>query len=414
MSSEIIMSSKRLCRESDDEDERHCSSSTNTKKRACRESEEEDERHCSSNSSTKKKSLKLGLVPFSSHNHNHKQRHLYLVLDDWEAGYSIHKVVDDDFGARPAAAAAKHNPLIRIQAQHAYSRFFAAHGTKIIAMHPASFSPGIPVFDTRTLEMAVYPPPKSRSIICPPVYASVGDRLVTFVHQYLEVLGPHPPRSAAVDDDDEPEPPPWSWTTVEPLPQFHSGLVTGYALHPDGRTIFISIEDCVTFGTRKSTFSFDAGRLEWTRVGDWMLPFEGQAHYDRELDAWVGICRYGEGTGHLCCCDVPPSPAADAACTTTLPAWKFCKEVMFKKGFTGYWGATLVYMGDSRFCLVDCRVPDDCDVRTTLRVLTITSFGLKYDKAGELVTTRYRAYASISYQIAGKFKRLEDPIAFWM
>uniref|UniRef100_A0A0E0Q5J6 Uncharacterized protein n=1 Tax=Oryza rufipogon TaxID=4529 RepID=A0A0E0Q5J6_ORYRU len=333
------MSSKRLCRESDDEDERHCSSSTNTKKRACRESEEEDERHCSSNSSTKKKSLKLGLVPCSSHNHNHKQRHLYLVLDDWEAGYSIHKVVDDDFGARPAAAAAKHNPLIRIQAQHAYSRFFAAHGTKIIAMHPASFSPGIPVFDTRTLEMAVYPPPKSRSIICPPVYASVGDRLVTFVHQYLEVLGPHPPRSAAADDDDEPEPPP-----------------------------------------------FDAGRLEWTRVGDWMLPFEGQAHYDRELDAWVGICRYGEGTGHLCCCDVPPSPAADAACTTTtLPAWKFCKEVMFKKGFTGYWGATLVYMGDSRFCLVDCRVPDDCDVRTTLRVLTITSFGLKYDKAGELV-----------------------------
>uniref|UniRef100_A0A0E0LIF7 Uncharacterized protein n=1 Tax=Oryza punctata TaxID=4537 RepID=A0A0E0LIF7_ORYPU len=107
-------------------------------------------------------------------------------------------------------------------------------------------------------------------------------------------------------------------------------------------------------------------------------------------------------------------PPATGRCKTTLPAWKFFKEVLFNKGFTGHWGAMLVYMGDSRFCLVDCLVPEDCDVRTPLRVLTITSFGLKYDKAGELVTTQYRAYASISYQAAYKCRRLQYPVAFWM
>ncbi|CAN6290452.1 unnamed protein product [Urochloa humidicola] len=303
-------------------------------------------------------------------------------------------------------------PLVRVQAQHTCypSGSFAAHGSKILAMNPTGFSPGIPVFDTETLEMAVYPlPNKGRKVMgfCNLVHTSIGDRLVSLVLRHLEVLGPEPP-----DPSDES----WSWTRVEPLPPFDSRNVNSYALHPDGRTIFMSVKawssSTRTLDKRNSTFTFDTERLEWTHVGEWLLPFKGRAHYDRELDAWVGICLFKEGAGHLCCCDVP-DPAA-AGCETTMPAWKLGKDLFFDEcSEVRHSGATLVYMGDSRFCLIESRVPEE--YHQPLRVLAITCFGLKYDKVGELVTTQYRAHASISYQTAHKQMGLDmDPVAFWM
>jgi hypothetical protein len=44
-------------------------------------------------------------------------------------------------------------------------------------------------------------------------------------------------------------------------------------------------------------FTFDTKRLDWTYLGEWLLPFKGQAYYDGELDAWVGLCLYKEGVG---------------------------------------------------------------------------------------------------------------------
>lgn len=151
----------------------------------------------------------------------------------------------------------------------------------------------------------------------------------------------------------------------------------------------------------------DTERLEWSHLGDWLLPFQGRGHYDRELDAWVGMCRFKEGEGHLCCCDVPPA----AAGCKTMPAWKLCKEdVLFDD--EGHSGATLVYMGHSRFCLIESLVTDPDQ---SLRVLRITSFGLKYDKDGELVIAQYRSYASISYKTVLKNPTAYlDPVAFWM
>ncbi|KAF0899633.1 hypothetical protein E2562_020822 [Oryza meyeriana var. granulata] len=111
-----------------------------SKKRPCRVSQQEDEpemrrRRCSSMSKSQSP-RPLGLVPCCS-SHLSKRQYLYLVLDDWERGYVIHRVSEDDFhydvgglNARPAK-----RPLHRIQAQHAFS------------------SPGIPVFNTGTLEM---------------------------------------------------------------------------------------------------------------------------------------------------------------------------------------------------------------------------------------------------------------------
>jgi hypothetical protein len=45
-------------------------------------------------------------------------------------------------------------------------------------------------------------------------------------------------------------------------------------------------------------------------LGDWVLPFRGQAFFDAELDALVGIHR-NDG-GHVCCCPVPSRSAAAA------------------------------------------------------------------------------------------------------
>uniref|UniRef100_A0A0E0FEL3 REJ domain-containing protein n=1 Tax=Oryza meridionalis TaxID=40149 RepID=A0A0E0FEL3_9ORYZ len=84
----------------------------------------------------------------------------------------------------------------------------------------------------------------------------------------------------------------WSWKNVAdtPPPFGEEEAVTAYAVHPDGRTIFVS--------TGGGTYSFDTGR----RHGDWVLPFRGQGYFDGELDAWVGLHR--EVRGRVCACQV--------------------------------------------------------------------------------------------------------------
>ncbi|RLN40489.1 hypothetical protein C2845_PM01G05300 [Panicum miliaceum] len=231
------------------------------------------------------------------------RRCLYLVLDDWKRGYSVHRLGEADFVASRARLDARpaERPLVRVQARHAYTTTFAAHGSKILAMLPERFSPGIPVFDTETLETTVYPFPRSWKAVGASmlVHASVGDRLVSFVFRYLDVLGPEP----------------------------------------------------------------------------------------------------------------PPSPSLGPGCKT-MPAWKLGKDSLFNEGSIRHSGATLVHMGDSRFCLIESLV---LDYNQSLRGLRITSFGLKYDKDGELVTAQYRAYASISYQTVHKNTTTYlDPVAFWM
>ncbi|KAF8651818.1 hypothetical protein HU200_063341 [Digitaria exilis] len=277
-----------------------------------------------------------------------QRKYLHLVLNDWDSGYSIYRVGEDDFdintdmdAPRPAVS-----PLIRIVAQHGYSWSFASHGTQIMAMHPAESSPGIPVFDTKTLGMTVCPYPLSRDCGSKPLYASVGGRLLAFVYPFLE----------------------------------------------------------------SGTFTFDMESHKWTHIGDWLLPFRGRAYYDPELDAWVGLCFYKRGAGHICCCDVPPATGC-----MTMPVWKLGVEIFFDENSKRHLGATLVYMDNSRFCLVESWMPQDDDFYPRLRVVKITSFLLKYGKEGELRVSGRCTYGSMSYQIPHKHGDVElNPVAFWM
>ena len=72
-------------------------------------------------------------------------------------------------------------------------------------------------------------------------------------------------------------------------------------------------------------YSYDIESGKWRGHGKWGLPFFGQVHFDKELDAWVGLHRAHEyPDGYIWSCDVI-SPTE----SHTKPAWKLCKEMMF-------------------------------------------------------------------------------------
>jgi len=213
-------------------------------------------------------------------------------------------------------------------------------------------------------------------------------------------------------DSTYPEDSGWSWSRVGSPPPFdHCDRIWSFVLHPDGRTLFVSHE--------RSTFSFDTESKQWASHGTWFLPFKGEAYFDAELDAWVGLCCHEGGLGYLSCCDVVPAPAD----LRSLPAWKLGKDQLFDAKSRRHLGATLVCMGSSRYCLVESLARDDEEDLRRLhddgyyphrRVLAVTTFGLEYDGQGHLVTTQRKVR---SYKMTDAHQ-LPDPhwkpVAFWM
>ncbi|KAK3146093.1 hypothetical protein QOZ80_3BG0261530 [Eleusine coracana subsp. coracana] len=208
--------------------------------------------------------------------------HLYLVTDDWRWGYSIRKVVDlypdsDDEAEMIDYTELRLPPaVVRVEAPRGTPRCFTSGpgGTTIVAMHPTwdSTHPLVPrrlvtAFDVRTRAVA---------------------------------YGPRPSRS----------------------PDRGRGASSRCRRStPDGRAIFFSTFPGWSRGAAAATFSFDAseddeeeGRLfRWTRHGEWALPFAGPAHYDRALDAWVGLANDPGAFGHVCACDVVPPDAVSSS-----------------------------------------------------------------------------------------------------
>uniref|UniRef100_A0A0D9W940 Uncharacterized protein n=1 Tax=Leersia perrieri TaxID=77586 RepID=A0A0D9W940_9ORYZ len=298
-----------------------------------------------------------------------RKRHLYLVMDDWEEGYGIYKVDVDTFDpdaefdsdseaeceARPRRQA---SPLVRVETPINFSRHVTAHGSKILAMlpSPGDAMPGIPTFDAVTRAMTVCPWPENVGTRFQPFCMSVGDRLFRLCNPWFHVLGPQPspPRSGQRAE-------PWSWTEISnhnkrSMPPFASDRVSAY-------TVWVSVENPVVdnerdegyVGDRNSTFAFDTERLEWTLVGEWLMPFEGQAHYVGELDAWVGLSRVHRE--HLCCCpNDGDGPWGEGPFTSRVGP-----EVMFRAESVCRPAAKLLYMGKSRFCMVESNVHKDVE-----------------------------------------------------
>jgi hypothetical protein len=180
--------------------------------------------------------------------------------------------------------------------------FAAAFGTKIIAMtptnvdgtatHPLAPSCVVPVFDVRTRLFAFAPRPKMN--LFDPIYFSVGEGLFVLSSGSFQLL--HPPAALEEPGGDLC----WEWRELPKHP-FDRMDVTSYAVHPDGRTIFVS--------TSAATFTFDTAKVhrKWRRHGRWTLPFTGRAYFDGELDAWVGLIGDPDEIVGICAFDVVSS-----------------------------------------------------------------------------------------------------------
>lgn len=363
-----------------------------------------------------------------------QQQHLYLVLDDWEDGYSVHKVdvnaFDSDAGAHEELQLLPfaEPPVARFGAVHGNSHAFLTHGTKIIAMKPPDISPAIPAFDTATSAVVTLPWPSFRMNFGRPILISIAAKIFLFIND-THYLGdpPPPPPLRTINGGGYLYQPrgqePWVWTAVG-SPQarlpFTASSAYCHALHPDGRTLIVSASKWA-HELKEGTFSFDTDRLEWTCHGSWQLPFYGRAYYLAELDAWVGICRHKGGTGHLCSSDGVPVSAGP----TTLPRWKLGEERLFDRESPLHLGAWLVHMGGTRFCLVQHMWhEDDDDIRrkdehTGLYVgpprvvVRMTTFGVKHSEDGELRLESARARSCNVFRRPHGFQD-PRPVAFWI
>ena len=349
-----------------------------------------------------------------------RKKHLYLVLDDWEKGYSIRQIDPDTMLTVPVSDDSVRDP-VRLPEPAAF-RFvapasetkFAAIGTNIVVVSSGggTEAPTL-VYDTAAGALAVAPPLPGH--LAGPIVAVAGGGALyapTTFGAGLPVALEAFMWAPCTGDAEEPwlRRHEWSWKTVAtpPPPPFAPGRgVVSHSAHPDGRTVYVSTRDAAD-GGREDTCSFDAERGEWTRRGAWALPFRGQGHFDRELGAWVGL---DEEPGYVCACQVP-SRSTDA---TVPPESDRTEEKLFlSTGGENAAGsaATLAYMGDSKFCLVES-VPcedGDADGREG-RIVRVTMFGLKFDRKGKLRTTSHRTTSSY---VASRYVPSFSPVAFWM
>ncbi|PVH35783.1 hypothetical protein PAHAL_7G276700 [Panicum hallii] len=289
-----------------------------------------------------------------------RQEHLYLVMDDWEMGCSIHKLDVDEFEVEsdPGGGGNKLRRLpepcaLRIEAPADRSTaIVAALGSKMVLMTDRLYA-----FNPRR-----------------------ADQQCSF-----EVLS-----RAPRDEEDEfrlsRRAERWSVGSVPaPMPLGKHETVTAYAVHPDGCTIFVSARSRSRLdGEREGgTHSFDTRSSVWTWHGEWQLPFQGEGCYVHELDAWVGLRR----DGFLCSCAVPPRGGG----TVVQPEWKLWKKTMFHEDPERHvgqpTGATLTYMGNT----AGVPMEEATDGEVDGCVLHVTMFGVKYDKRGDLQTTAHHA-----------------------
>ncbi|KAL6649453.1 hypothetical protein ACP70R_013677 [Stipagrostis hirtigluma subsp. patula] len=330
-----------------------------------------------------------------------RQRRLCVVLDDWSKGYSIYKLDvdgfdDDDDYFDQRAERLPDPPLFRLEIPDGdpHVAIFAAAGSGIFAVHYRGDDKGAPVlvYDAATGALAVGPATPVELRNRPELVPAGGGRVYALDRgagrNHLKVLAWHGGRG-------------WAWDTLPDAP-FDAGTATAcHAAHPDGRTVFFSAHGA-------GTFSFDAGTGAWAWHGEWMLPFNGQAHYDAEVDAWVGLCRGAASPGRVCSCEVVAPPAAahndeeGGTAERPPPAWKLAEEkIAVARGDSTE--AELAHMGRGAFCLVECRslrgAPEPEDELDEPCLLYATMFRLRYDKDGALRATVRRARC---YQVAKK------------
>ncbi|KAI4988579.1 hypothetical protein ZWY2020_030209 [Hordeum vulgare] len=198
-----------------------------------------------------------------------RRKHLYLVLDDWDNGFSLHKMDalsllddSDDDGGRELERLPD-PPAVRITEARQSPMLFAGLGTSIFVANKIQRSPkvtGALVYDTETAAMAMGPAPPENTC-CFFVAVSRGEtkdeKLYTLGKTYHRDRSEHPTghlvgvsvhalswaRSPAALAEPWLPSHEWAWESVAaPTAPFDGNeeTVVSYAVHPDGHTIFFS------------------------------------------------------------------------------------------------------------------------------------------------------------------------------
>uniref|UniRef100_R7W3R4 Uncharacterized protein n=1 Tax=Aegilops tauschii TaxID=37682 RepID=R7W3R4_AEGTA len=162
-----------------------------------------------------------------------------------------------------------------------------------------------------------------------------------------------------------------------------------------------------------STHSFDSEDDAITLIYDTET---AGGHYDDELEAWVGLHKIFHHPqqltdGYLSSCDV----ASLDGCPAQL-AWNLCTERLFDPDDDWHIGASLVYMGDNIYCLVELVAHERFKKRRRLCVghkcaVRLTIFRLRYGKNGELTITARRPDHTYLFP---RFGNNTGVRAFWM
>nr|CAB3479115.1 unnamed protein product [Digitaria exilis] len=316
--------------------------------------------------------------------HCAEKKHLYLVLDDWIGGYSIHKLDADNMEEHLP----KHAALRVASPERGNPMAFATLGTNIfIVTNPHSShdrAPPILVYDTANAALAVGPRPPVGYLGDFGQSVGVNGKL----YALTTVIDDHRQSSlqlqfcswGANPDQHEPWDPPmaWTWNTSPAPPSQLIGehLVTAYALHPDGHTVFVSTDG-------------------------------GHTHF-----RWTPVMACGETLGHGRCLS-KAKPTTTANLMLGLGSITNRTEKLFRLGDVEeypsgrYLSATLTYMGDSRFCLVE-NVLRKANLDA---VVHVTLFGLEYDHKAQLRAKICRTTRSYAFS---KNTMMFSHAAFWL
>lgn len=363
-------------------------------------------------------------------------KHLYLVLDDWEKGYSIHKIDlasfdsdsdSDDNQDSSRVAVAGHllePPLLRLESPRDVDMLFATMGNKIFIVTDARYgqTPAL-IYDTETAALALGP--------AIPAHLQCGFSTVVAAHGMFYAFSPPACKEQHSSDDDEqhsfdvmscaltgsrdPAEVGWFWKSLPALPPPFSvrETITSYAVHSDGHTIYMTTAYRDRPGLQKSTYSFNTKYSVW-RWHSWALPFRDEGYFDSELDAWVGL----RWDGYICCCQLPSDTGSETPIElgTVELDWQLVEDKLFRRETEKHLVASLSYMGRSKFCLIRSAMREGAKAKYLLGdddscVLHLTMFGLKYNNKGELRFTNHKT--SVSYRVA-RHTNFFYPVAFWL
>uniref|UniRef100_A0ACD5YE15 Uncharacterized protein n=1 Tax=Avena sativa TaxID=4498 RepID=A0ACD5YE15_AVESA len=328
------------------------------------------------------------------------KKHLYLALDDWDKGFSIHKIDADTLQdtCTDLQVGFPDPAVLRLAAPLLYLGMdFTAFGNNIfIVTNPHCGQTPTLVYDTETAGLAIGPGLPAPLLGGIDISVVASDTLYALRSLHGSEQHSFEAMSWAPMGNDElwsPRPAMgWSWKSLPSPPPFaRDDEITSYALHPDGHTIFMSAHDRNYRHLPKGTFSFDTKHGEWKWRGEWVLPFHGQGYFDGKIDAWVGLRK----DGYICACQVTSRSSSPS---TVQPDWKMIKEKLFLKvpeRRLPHARPTLAYMGNNSFCLVESVLREGVEFKRAFGdrhgfLLHMSTFGLKYDHRGELQTKRHR------------------------